>query len=439
MMSMSQARSVTANPVPNERRLMERVVARENMTAAYWRVVNNKGSAGVDGMTVDELRDYLQQYWETIKCSLLNGTYRPNSVRAVFIEKPGGGMRQLGIPTVVDRLIQQALHQELSPIFDPLFSEHSYGFRAGKSAHAAVLQARDYQCEGKRWVVDMDLAKFFDEVNHDILISKIRQHVKDKRILKLIRRYLKAGIMIDGISSIRIKGTPQGSPLSPLLSNIMLDELDKELERRGHRFCRYADDGNVYVSSQRAGERVLASLTRFLEQKLRLKVNHNKSAVARPWKRIFLGYSFSWHKQPKIRIPKETTQRFRSKAKQLFRRGRGSNLARFIEEQLKPFIIGWINYFKLSEFKGFAEELDGWIRRRLRLIIWRQWQRPSTRLKRLMKAGLSEERASKSAYNGRKPWWNSGASHMNAAFPKRYFDKLKLVSALDQLQFIRNY
>lgn len=438
-MSMSQARSVTANPVPNERRLMERVVARENMTAAYWRVVNNKGSAGVDGMTVDELRDYLQQYWETIKCSLLNGTYRPNSVRAVFIEKLGGGMRQLGIPTVVDRLIQQALHQELSPIFDPLFSEHSYGFRAGKSAHAAVLQARDYQCEGKRWVVDMDLAKFFDEVNHDILISKIRQHVKDKRILKLIRRYLKAGIMIDGISSIRIKGTPQGSPLSPLLSNIMLDELDKELERRGHRFCRYADDGNVYVSSQRAGERVLASLTRFLEQKLRLKVNHNKSAVARPWKRIFLGYSFSWHKQPKIRIPKETTQRFRSKAKQLFRRGRGSNLARFIEEQLKPFIIGWINYFKLSEFKGFAEELDGWIRRRLRLIIWRQWQRPSTRLKRLMKAGLSEERASKSAYNGRKPWWNSGASHMNAAFPKRYFDKLKLVSALDQLQFIRNY
>ena len=439
MMSMSQARSVTANPVPNERRLMERVVARENMTAAYWRVVNNKGSAGVDGMTVDELRDYLQQYWETIKCSLLNGTYRPNSVRAVFIEKLGGGMRQLGIPTVVDRLIQQALHQELSPIFDPLFSEHSYGFRAGKSAHAAVLQARDYQCEGKRWVVDMDLAKFFDEVNHDILISKIRQHVKDKRILKLIRRYLKAGIMIDGISSIRIKGTPQGSPLSPLLSNIMLDELDKELERRGHRFCRYADDGNVYVSSQRAGERVLASLTRFLEQKLRLKVNHNKSAVARPWKRIFLGYSFSWHKQPKIRIPKETTQRFRSKAKQLFRRGRGSNLARFIEEQLNPFIIGWINYFKLSEFKGFAEELDGWIRRRLRLIIWRQWKRPSTRLKRLMKAGLSEERASKSAYNGRKPWWNSGASHMNAAFPKRYFDKLKLVSALDQLQFIRNY
>ena len=438
-MSMSQARSVTANPVPNERRLMERVVARENMTAAYWRVVNNKGSAGVDGMTVDELRDYLQQYWETIKCSLLNGTYRPNSVRAVFIEKLGGGMRQLGIPTVVDRLIQQALHQELSPIFDPLFSEHSYGFRAGKSAHAAVLQARDYQCEGKRWVVDMDLAKFFDEVNHDILISKIRQHVKDKRILKLIRRYLKAGIMIDGISSIRIKGTPQGSPLSPLLSNIMLDELDKELERRGHRFCRYADDCNVYVSSQRAGERVLASLTRFLEQKLRLKVNHNKSAVARPWKRIFLGYSFSWHKQPKIRIPKETTQRFRSKAKQLFRRGRGSNLARFIEEQLKPFIIGWINYFKLSEFKGFAEELDGWIRRRLRLIIWRQWKRPSTRLKRLMKAGLSEERASKSAYNGRKPWWNSGASHMNAAFPKRYFDKLKLVSALDQLQFIRNY
>lgn len=438
-MSMSQARSVTANPVPNERRLMERVVARENMTAAYWRVVNNKGSAGVDGMTVDELRDYLQQYWETIKCSLLNGTYRPNSVRAVFIEKLGGGMRQLGIPTVVDRLIQQALHQELSPIFDPLFSEHSYGFRAGKSAHAAVLQARDYQCEGKRWVVDMDLAKFFDEVNHDILISKIRQHVKDKRILKLIRRYLKAGIMIDGISSIRIKGTPQGSPLSPLLSNIMLDELDKELERRGHRFCRYADDGNVYVSSQRAGERVLASLTRFLEQKLRLKVNHNKSAVARPWKRIFLGYSFSWHKQPKIRIPKETTQRFRSKAKQLFRRGRGSNLARFIEEQLNPFIIGWINYFKLSEFKGFAEELDGWIRRRLRLIIWRQWQRPSTRLKRLMKAGLSEERASKSAYNGRKHWWNSGASHMNAAFPKRYFDKLKLVSALDQLQFIRNY
>ncbi len=419
MKSMSAATSVTDNPVPDEDRLMERVVERANMTTVYRRVVSNKGSPGVDGMTVNELRDYLQQHWETIKASLLNGTYRPQSVRAIFIEKPGGGMRQLGIPTVLDRLIQQALHQVLNPIFDPLFSEHSYGFRARKRAHAAVKRAQVYQCEGKRWVVDMDLAKFFDEVNHDILISQIRQQVKDKRILRLIRRYLRAGIMIDGISSLGTKGTPQGSPLSPLLSNIMLDELDKELERRGRRFCRYADDCNVYVSSRRAGERVLASLTRFVEQQLKLKVNHTKSAVDRPWKRIFWGYSFSWHKQPKIRVPKQTIQRFKSKAKQLFCQGRGRNLARFIEEDLNPLIKGWINYFKLAEFKGFAEELDGWIRRRLRLIIWRQWKKPYTRLKRLIKAGLSEERAAKSAYNGRKHWWNSGASHMSAAFPKR--------------------
>lgn len=424
---------VTEPDSPGEDEMMEQVVERENMRRAYERVKRNKGAAGIDGMTVEELLPYLQRNWARIKEELVSGRYQPQGVRLVEIPKASGGKRQLGIPVVLDRMIQQALQQVLSPIYEPTFSEWSYGFRPGRSTHGAIQKAREYQHEGRRWVVDMDLAKFFDEVNHDRLMSRLAIRIKDKRILRLIRKYLQAGMMIDGITTQREKGTPQGSPLSPLLSNVVLDELDKELERRGHRFGRYADDCNIYVKSRQAGERVMASITQFVEGKLKLKVNREKSAVARPWQRKFLGYSFSFHKETKIRVSEISIERFREKAKENFRRGRGRNMQRFIKEELNPQIRGWITYFNLAETKEFAEELDGWIRRRLRVIIWRQCKKPRTRMKRLTQQGLSPERAAASAYNGRGAWWNSGASHMNHAYPKKYFDKLGLFSMLDYL------
>lgn len=414
-------------------KLIEQVVERKNMESAYSRVVSNKGSAGVDNVTVEELKDYLWKNWAKVKEQLLKGVYRPKAVRLVKIPKPNGGVRILGIPTVIDRLIQQALHQVLSPIFDPDFSQNSYGFRAGKSAHQAILQAKKYQLEGKRWVVDMDIEKFFDEVNHDILMSKVAKKVKDKRVLRLIRSYLKSGIMSEGIEVQREKGTPQGSPLSPLLSNILLDDLDKELERRGHSFCRYADDANIYIKSGRSGERVLRSIEQFLLKKLRLKLNSSKSGVLRAHQTKFLGYSFLNEPKARIRVAKESIQRFRKNAKVIFRIGRGRNISRIIREDLNPFIRGWINYFKLSEGKRFAEDLDSWIRRRLRLIIWKQWKRPWTKKVNLMKYGMEEKRAVISAFNRRGPWWNSGASHMNDIFRKKFFDELGLVSMLDCL------
>jgi RNA-directed DNA polymerase len=418
---------------PGTEDMMEAVVERENMMKAYRRVVGNKGVPGVDGMSTWELGSYLQPNWERIKVELMEGRYEPQPVLRVEIPKPGGkGTRKLGIPTVVDRLIQQAIYQVLSPVFDPTFSESSYGFRKGRSAHQAVLKARSYVGGGKRWVVDMDLEKFFDQVNHDVLMSRIARKIGDKRVLGLIRRYLQAGIMEGGLVCQPVKGTPQGGPLSPLLSNIILDDLDKELERRGHDFCRYADDCNIYVGSKRAGDRVMESITCFLERHLRLKINRKKSAVSRPWNRVFLGYSMTWHKMPKIKVARSSVLRFKSNLKRAFKRGRGRNLRQFIEE-LAPTLRGWINYFRLSEVKGVFEELDGWIRRRLRCIIWRQWKRPNTRAKNLMKLGISEKRAWDSASNGRGPWWNSGASHMNQSFPKRFFDKLGLVSLLDDI------
>lgn len=436
-MRMTNLSSLKSEPIHEGKRLMERMVERQNMKAAYEQVVGNKGSAGIDKMQVDELKPFLQLHWAAIKESLLNGTYKPKAVRRVAIPKPGGGERELGIPTVVDRLIQQAVHQVLNPLFDKTFSPHSYGFRKGRSAHDAVKQAREYQKQGKRWVVDMDLAKFFDEVNHDMLMGRLAKKVQDKAMLKLIRSYLRTGIMNGGLAEVREKGTPQGSPLSPLLSNIVLNDLDKELERRGHSFCRYADDCNIYVRSQKAGQRVLESVTRFVETMLKLKVNMQKSAVARPWVRKFLGYSFTYHKDVKIRVPKETIQRFKGKVKEVFRKGRGRNIGRLIKEELNPLLRGWINYFKLAEVKQFAEELDSWVRRRLRLILWRQWKRPWTRMKRLMETGISEERAATSAFNQRGPWFNSGASHMNEAFKIKYFEKLGLVSMLNQLIKLR--
>jgi RNA-directed DNA polymerase len=416
-----------------ETRLMEEVVSRGNMMAAYHRVLSNKGAPGIDGMSVGELKGYLNQEWSRIKEELLKGTYQPKPVRKVEIPKPGGGVRMLGVPTVLDRLIQQALHQELMRLFDPDFSESSYGFRPGRSAHQAVEAARRHVAAGRRWVVDIDLEKFFDRVDHDVLMARVARKVKDRRVLRLIRNYLRAGMFEGGIVSPRVEGTPQGGPLSPLLSNILLDELDKELERRGHAFCRYADDCNIYVHSRRSAQRVMASLTQFLEQHLKLKVNRVKSAVGRPWERTFLGYSMSFHKKPRLKVADCSVKRLKANLRELFRRGRGRNLKRTIEDST-PKLRGWIAYFRLAEVKGIFEELDGWVRRKLRCILWRQWKRPFTRARNLMRRGLTEQRAWKSAQNGRGPWWNSGASHMNDAFRKSFFDNLGLVSLLDYLR-----
>ncbi|MDQ3016328.1 MAG: group II intron reverse transcriptase/maturase [Bacteroidota bacterium] len=411
--------------------LMEQLVTKENMTRAYKQVVSNKGAAGVDGLEVTELKDYLKAHWSGIKDKLLSDGYYPQKVRRVEIPKPNGGKRVLGIPTVVDRMIQQALHQILNPIYDPHFSQWSYGFRAGKSAHDAVLQARDHINEGRRWVVDVDLSKFFDEVHHERLLSTLRKKVKDRRVIHLIHRYLKAGMMQDGIEEPRTKGTPQGSPLSPLLSNIVLDELDKELEKRGHHFVRYADDFQIYVGTERTAERVMKSISNFIEKKLRLKVNEEKSTIGRPWERTLLGYSFTRNNEVKVKVSKESIRRLRDKVREKLRRGRGRNLSKFVKEELNPLLRGWMNYFILSEVKGFTEELDGWIRRHLRKIKWRQWKRPWTRRTNLIVLGLSEERAVMSAFNQRGPWWNSGATHMNMALPKRYFDSIGLISLQD--------
>ncbi len=415
--------------------LMEEVIKRDNLIEALIRVERNKGAAGIDEMSTAELRSYLKDHWPTIKEQLLNGKYKPAPVRRVEIPKPGGtGIRKLGIPTVLDRLIQQALNQVLNPIFDQTFSESSYGFRPNRSAHQAVAQSRKYVESGKRWVVDMDLEKFFDRVNHDILMSRIARKVKDKRVLLLIRRYLQAGMMENGMITASSEGTPQGGPLSPLLSNILLDDLDKELEHRGLAFCRYADDCNIYVKSKRAGERILGGITQFLERKLKLKVNEEKSAVARPWDRKFLGYSVTMQMKPRLKVAKASVDRLRGKLKESFRRGRGRNLGRFIDQELNPILRGWGNYFILTEMPITFEELDGWIRRKLRQALWNQWKRPKTRAKNLMKRGIAEERAWKSSVNGRKSWWNSGASHMNEAYQKSYFDKVGLFSLQNLLR-----
>lgn len=408
---------------------MEDVLRRENMWRAYRRVVGNKGASGVDGVAVEELKPMLQARWEAIRKELLEGTYHPAPVRKVEIPKPNGGTRTLGIPTVLDRLIQQAIYQVIQAWYDVRFSDHSFGFRLGRGTHDAMERAREHIAAGHRWVVDMDLEKFFDRVNHDILMSRLARRIKDKRLLLLIRRYLQAGMLEGGLVSPRVEGTPQGSPLSPLLSNILLDELDQELERRGHRFVRYADDCNIYVQSKRSGERVLTSVERFLWKRLRLKVNREKSAVDRPWKRKFLGYTFTPHYQPKLKIAPQAIQRFKQRLRELLRSGRGRSLRQVLAE-LKPVMVGWVSYFRKSEIRVAFEELDQWIRRKLRTILWRQWKRRWTRFCELRRRGLDRVRAWVSAANGRGPWWNAGASHMHHAIPNRYLMQLGLVSLL---------
>jgi RNA-directed DNA polymerase len=414
--------------------LIETMLERGNLLEALRRVEGNRGAAGVDGMTVGQLRQHLRVHWAEIKEQILRGEYQPRPVRRVDIPKAGGGTRMLGIPTVLDRLIQQAMHQILSPLWEPWFSAHSYGFRPGRNAAQAIKAARKHVQSGHRWVVDMDLEKFFDRVNHDVLMARIARRVKDQRILKLIRRYMESGIMLGGLVEQRTEGTPQGGPLSPLLSNILLDDLDKELERRGHRFCRYADDCNVYVGSQRAGERVMKSLTQFLRAKLKLTVNPIKSAVDKPWKRKFLGFSLTAERGARIRVATPSVKRLQEKLRAKFREGRGRNLGRFIES-LKPLLRGWANYFSVAETRQVFESLDQWIRRKLRCMEWRKWKRPKTRLQRLTALGLNRERARLGAFNGRGPWWNAGATHMNEALPTSYFRKLGLILLSEEVDW----
>lgn len=427
----AEAHTATASrtnaPVPS---LMEAVVERGNMRLAYQRVVENKGAPGVDGLRVDELKDWLVRNWPTVRAAMLAGNYLPQPVRAVEIGKPAGGTRLLGIPTVVDRLIQQALLQVLQPIFEPHFSESSYGFRPKRSAHQAVQAAKAFITQGKRWVVDIDLEKFFDRVNHDMLMSRLARRITEERVLKLIRRYLGAGLMREGLSEVRTQGMPQGGPLSPLLSNLMLDDLDRELERRGHSFCRYADDSNVYVASRAAAKHAMDAIVKFLEEELKLRVNRDKSAWARPWERKFLGYSFTWHRQARLKIAAQSLKRLHEQVRECLRAGRGRSLQATITA-LNPVLRGWMSYFRLTQVQGVLEELDGWVRRKLRCLLWRQWKRPRTRIKALQRRGLSERTAWASASNGRGAWWNAGASHMNAAFTKTDFDRLGVVSLVD--------
>lgn len=421
------ALSRTNAPAPS---LMEAVVERGNMRLAYQRVVENKGAAGIDGLRVDELKDWLIRNWPTVRAALLAGDYLPQPVRAVEIAKPAGGTRLLGIPTVADRLIQQAMLQVLQPIFEPHFSESSYGFRPKRSAHQAVQAAQAFIAQGKRWVVDIDLEKFFDRVNHDMLMSRVARRITDERVLKLIRRYLEAGLMRDGLTELRTRGTPQGGPLSPLLSNIVLDDLDRELERRGHSFCRYADDCNVYVASRAAAKHAMSAITKFLEEELKLRVNCDKSAWARPWERKFLGYSFTWHRQTRLKIAAQSLKRLHERVRECLRVGRGRSLQATISE-LNPRLRGWMSYFRFTQVQGVLEELDGWVRRKLRCLLWRQWKRVITRANVLQKRGLSKATAWSSATNGRGAWWNAGAPHMHAAFAKSFFDRLGLVSLVD--------
>jgi RNA-directed DNA polymerase len=405
--------------------LMEEVCQRDNLWQALKRVQANKGAPGVDGMTVRELPKYLKRHWPKIREQLLAGTYRPQPVKRVEIPKPDGGVRKLGIPTALDRFIQQAVLQVLQTCWDGSFSKHSYGFRPGRSAHQAVAQAQAYIAEGYGFTVDIDLEKFFDRVNHDMLMGRVAKRVDDKRLLKLIRAFLNAGVMENGLVSPSEEGTPQGGPLSPLLSNLMLDDLDRELERRGLRFVRYADDCNIYVRSRRAGERVMQTITRFITGKLKLKVNESKSAVARPAERKFLGFSFTGGRQPKRRIAPKALLRFKKRVRELTKRNRGASLERMVE-QLRLYLTGWRGYFGFCQTPSVLEGLDSWIRRRLRCFQWKQWKRGTTRFAELRQRGVGKDLAAQTAGSSRGLWHISRSPALSIALPGAYFDSLGL-------------
>jgi len=423
-----RAEPLVAKPAPESpatmEHLMEEVCDRENLQSAWKRVRRNQGSPGVDGMTIDDATGYLREHWPSIRSQLLDGTYQPKPVKRVEIPKPDGGVRKLGVPCVVDRLIQQAVLQVLQERWDPTFSEHSYGFRPGRSAHQAVAQAQRYVAEGYNFVVDLDLERFFDRVNHDCLMARVAARISDKRVLKLIRAFLNAGVMEDGLVLPVDEGTPQGGPLSPLLSNIMLDDLDKELTRRGHRFCRYADDCNIYVRSIRAGERVMASVSRFLTQKLRLKVNETKSAVAQPEERKFLGFSIS-NDGSERRIAPKALDKFKERVREMTSRIRGLSLSQIIEE-LTSYLIGWRGYFGFCQTPRVLTNLEAWIRRRLRSYLWRQWGNGHNRFKELRRRGVSQFRAAVAAGSPTGFWRMSGHPAVQAALRNQHFDSLGL-------------
>ena len=407
-----------------EDQLMEEVCDRSNLEKAWKRVRGNKGSPGVDGLTIDDTATYLREHWPTIRAQLLTGTYTPQPVKRVDIPKPAGGVRRLGVPCVVDRLIQQALLQVLQEQWDPTFSEYSYGFRPGRSAHQAVAQAQEYVADGYDVVVDIDLEKFFDRVNQDRLVARVAERVSDKRVLKLIRAFLRAGVMEDGLVRPTEEGTPQGGPLSPLLSNLVLDELDKELERRGHRFCRYADDSNIYVRSHRAGDRVMRSVCHFLTTRLRLKVNVSKSAVARPEERKFLGFRISNDGRQR-QIAPQALARFKMRVRELTRRTLGVSLPQLVE-QLAPYLVGWRGYFGFCDAPRVLAHLDAWIRRRLRMYLWRQWQSGRHRFRELRRRGVSQFPAAVAAGSPTGFWRMSSHPAVQQALRNRYFDSVGL-------------
>jgi RNA-directed DNA polymerase len=416
----------TEDPAGNQR-VMEEICERENLRAALKRVRANKGSPGIDGMTVDELPEYLKQHWPAIREQLFSGTYKPKPVKRVEIPKPDGGVRKLGIPTVLDRFVQQAVQQVLQKQWDPTFSEHSYGFRPGRSTKQAVAQAQKYIAEGYGWCVDFDLEKFFDRVNHDKLMGAIAKRVEDKRLLKFIRACLNAGVMENGLEIPSVEGTPQGGPLSPLLSNLVLDELDRELERRGHRFVRYADDSNIYVRTERAGQRVMESVKRFITDKLKLKVNESKSAVAKPQQRKFLGFSFTGGKELKRKIAPKAIDRFKERIREITNKSKGRSMKQVMDE-LVPYLRGWRGYFGFCETPSVLKHLDSWIRRRVRCAFWRQWKTGRKRFAELVRRGVRRESAAKAAGSHQGPWRVSQSPALDQALSNAYLASLGLPS-----------
>ncbi|MHC4362333.1 MAG: group II intron reverse transcriptase/maturase [Planctomycetota bacterium] len=405
--------------------LMEQICQRENLIKALQRVRQNKGGPGIDGMTVNKLPGYLKKHWPQIREQLLAGAYSPRPVKRVEIPKSDGGIRKLGIPTVLDRFIQQAIMQVLQTYWDKTFSDHSYGFRPGRSAHQAISRGQQYVDQGYRWIVDIDLEKFFDRVNHDKLMGNLAKRIDDKRLLRVIRAFLNAGVMADGLVSSTTEGTPQGGPLSPLLSNIVLDELDRELERRGHRFVRYADDCNIYVRSERAGQRVMASVSKFITRKLKLKVNQSKSKIDRPWRCRFLGFRIIAGKQTKRSIAPSSLRRFKQRVRKLTCYRRAVTIEQMIK-QLNGYLIGWRGYFGYCQSRSILQVLDCWIRRRLRCVYWRRWKRGKRRFAELRQLDIGKDLAARAAGSVHGPWRVSRSPALSYAFPNAHFDSLGL-------------